>query len=410
MRSVAQVLFLAAVLAIVGCKPKGTFRVQVVTPDGNPVEGARVMVGCDSLFTDTTDVDGFVSLPNWADSSSATITKTNYRSTWREVWRDLQVTFAPMPESLRQVGMVEGDVVLFGPETLTTVTDSGLYRVYTYSETQVEQVASLQLPPVRHKFVRGDTLWCATRGRGLYAYSLSSCMNPVELLHVDVSAIGRFTVIDTFVVVGMGPVGPLRIYGYGPDGSTELICSFGNQAVYAVAVVSHYVVALGESFELPVIFDISDIRDPREIYHGIQVGYDSGFVRDSSVVLIGYDQASLPHASFYGVIDLIDPAHPVQTGLFRADARLSGILNDSMAVGEYDLVGISILRGNITEGFHSVALVQAGTDYRGSGIQGCRPPYYVLCGSLWKLVGEVSGHAPVLPGHLTRIPCHQRKP
>ncbi len=381
-------LVLAAVLVVTSCKPKDSFHVQVVTVDGKPVSSARLSVGFDRVFTGTTDDDGFVYVPNWASGDTAVVTKTNFRSMRAEISPDAQVTLTPMPESLRLVGMAEGNAVLFGPETLATVTSDGHYRVYTYSDTRITEVATLQLPqPVRHQCVFGDTLWYATYDSGMYAYSLSNRLNPVKLMHVDIGGVlDPFVVIDTFIVMSnVSSAGTLRIFSYGPDGSTELVSSFDSLMAGQVAVVSHYVVALG-LHDMPVIYDIADIRNPRQVYHGIQPQYWSGFLCDNRVVMNGFDTLSGRDTSCYGVVDLTDPSHPVQTGPFPTDSWLDDILNDSMAVGEYNLFGISILRGTITGGFHSVALVQAEPNFHGYPLQGFHPPYYVLFGSLWKLV------------------------
>jgi hypothetical protein len=235
--------------------------------------------------------------------------------------------------------------------------------------------------------VRGDTLWYATYDSGLYAYSLSNRLNPVKLMHVDVEGVlDPFTILDTFIVMSnLNSGGPLRILRFGSDGSTELVSSFDSLMLGRIAVVSHYVVALG-LHDMPVVYDIADIRNPRGVYHGTQAQYWGGFLRDNRVIMDGYDAISGRDTICFGIVDVADPAHPVQTGPFPTDSRLYDVLNDSMGVGAYNMGGISILRGRITEGFHSVALLQAGPDYHGYDLQGCRPPYYVLYGSLWKLV------------------------
>lgn len=380
----------AATLAVVsGCKPKNSFRVRVVNQDSKPLAGAKLLVGFDWPFTGTTNDNGLVYVPNAYDGDTATIARTNFRSERAGISPDAQVVMTPMPESLQLVGAVEGSAVLFGPGTLTTITGDGRYHVYTYSDTRVTEVKSLQLPqPVRHQCVHGDTLWYATYDSGLYAFSLSNRLKPVKLMHVDIEGVlDPFTILDTFIVMSnVLSGGPLRIFSYRPDGSTGLVSAFDSPSAGQVAIVSHYVVAVGSLHDMPLIYDIADIQNPREVYHGIQPRYWSGFVRDYRVIMNGYDSVSGRDTSCYGVVDLTDPAHPAQTGPFPTDSWLNDILDDSVAVGDYNLLGISILRGSITGEFHSVALVQAEPDFHGYALQGSFPPYFILYGQLWKLV------------------------
>lgn len=388
MRSVLGLLGLAAFFAFTGCKPKDSFRVQVVTPDSNPVAGARLSVGFDwPTYCDTTDDSGFIYVPNWANGEPAHISKNNFYSLGADVSPDAQVTLTPTPESLRFIGVIDGYVVRFGPETLITVTDAGRYHVYAYTDTRVTEVASAQLPgQVLSRFVRGDTLWYSTYSRGVYAYLLADPLDPVSLMHLDIpGSLGPLAVFDTFVVAAnWNDWKPLRVFKYRPEGSVKLVSSFDSLVVQGIDIVSHYVVAVGWAHPRPTIYDIADVRHPREVYQGAHGQYWDGFIHENRAFLNGADTVSGQWVSGYAVLDLADPAHPVQTGPFPTDSRLCDVLNDSMAVG--DRGGMTILRGSITGGFHSVALVNTDSNYQGYSYQGSFPPYYALNGSLWKLV------------------------
>jgi hypothetical protein len=386
MRCEFRVAFLAAVIMIIGCKPKDSFRVQVVTPDRRPVSGAELHAGSDwPIYNGETDDSGFIYVPNWANGQIAYIAKDNFFSTQAKVAPDVQVIFTPTPESLRLIGAVEGEAVRFGPETLVTITASGGYRVYTYNDARVAEVASTWLPVgILHWCVRGDTLWYTTQESGVYAYSLANPLNPAMLMHLDIQGSpGPLAVVDTFVVVGNDLVGPLRIFRYSPDGTVKLVSSFDSLFVRGIGVVSHYVVVVGWGPTQPVIYDIADVRNPREVYRGADGQFWSGFIHGNRVILNGSMLVSGQWVAGYAMLDLTDPAHPVQSGPFETDSRLYDILSDSVAVGEYDGGGITVLRGSISGGFHSVALL---TEYGGYSYQGGSAPYYALYGSLWKLV------------------------
>ena len=387
MRCVSRVTVLAAVIAIIGCKPKDSFRVQVVTPDRRPVASAELHAGFDwPIYNGETNDSGFIYLPNWANGQIAYLAKDNFFSLQAKVAPDAQVIFTPTPESLRLIGAVEGEAVRFGPETLVTITASGGYYVYTYDDARVAEVASAWLPePIWHWCVRGDTLWFTTKESGVYAYSLASPLNPVMLMHLDIEGNpGPLAVLDTFVVVANDRVGPLRIFRYSPDGTVKLVSSFDSLFVQGIGVVSHYVVALGWAPTLTVIYDIADVRHPREVYHDAQGQFWNGFLHGNRVILNGSALVSGQWVAGYAVLDLADPAHPVQSGPFETDSRLYDVINDSTAVGEYDGGGITVLRGSVTGGFHSIALL---SEYGGYDYQGSFAPYYALYGSLWKIVG-----------------------
>jgi hypothetical protein len=281
-------------------------------------------------------------------------------------------------------------VVRFGAETLITVTDAGRYHVYTYTDTRVTEVASAQLQEwVRHPDLHGDTLWYSAYDSGVFAYSLADPLGPVKLLHLDMpGTISSFAVFDTFIVVTNGPgANPLRIFRYSPDGAVKLVSSFDSLAVLdEIDILSHYVVAFGWAHARPTIYDISDVRNPRQVYEGAHGQYWDGFMRENRAFLNGSDTVSGEWVSGYAVLDLTDPAHPVQSGPFPTDSRLCDVPSDSSAVGVYNEGGMTVLRGSIFEGFHSVALVITDSNYLGYTYQGSFPPYHALNGSLWKLV------------------------
>jgi hypothetical protein len=387
--AIATLLLLAVNLP--GCRIDGDFRVRVLTPDGKPVAGALVSGGYDwDVFGDETDDAGFAHIPSWADGWDATITKDNFYTIRVSVSPCARYRFSPTPQSLKLVGEAAGTAVHFGAETLVTVGYQGQYRVYTYDDERVTLIDSTQIPlPVKHCLMRGDTFWYATHDSGLYAYSLRDLLCPRQLLHVNIYGYtGPFLVIDSFIIMGnRWETGPLEVYKYRPDGSASHVASAGSQHVDQIALVSHYVVTTGYRLDLPVIFDIADIKNPREVYHGVQTDFRNGSVFRNYVILSGADWPTESDSTCYGALDLTDPARPRDLGRFRTDSWFYNVVNESTVVGDYYLDGASVLKGSVTEGFRSVALVSRWPDLGNYECGGCAPPYFLLSNHLWKLVG-----------------------
>jgi hypothetical protein len=372
----AALLWLA--ISVSGCKNDGDFRVRVMTPDGKPVAGALVSGGYDwDVFGDETDDAG-------------TITKDNFYTTRVKVSPCTRYKFSPTPQSLKLIGDAAGTVVLFGAETLVTVGYQGQYRVYSYDDERVTAIDSAQLPfPVKYCLTQGDTFWYATHDSGLFAYSLRDPLHPEQLWHLPMSGYtGPFVIADSFVIMGNHwDAGPLEIFGYRPDGWIGLISSAGSQRVDKIALVSHYVVTLGTKSDLPVIFDIADIRNPREVYHGVQSDFWTGSVFRNYIIMSGADWPTESDSTCYGVLDLTDPANPRNLGRFRTDSWFSAVIDESTVVGDYYLHGTSVLKGGLTEGFRSIALASRLPNLGDYQYGGCSPPYFVLGDHLWKLVG-----------------------
>jgi hypothetical protein len=371
-----------------GCKNE-SFRVSVVTPDRKPVAGAHLYGGFDwDVFDDQTDAAGIAHIPNWADGWDATITKNNFYPADVKVSPGTRFTLTPTPESLTLIGEVKGSAIRFGPETLITVSFDGQYRVYTYDETRLTEHTSLQLPaPINEPFARSDTLWYSVYDSGLFAFSLSDPMNPSELMHLDIDGdVGSFLVLDTFVVVGNENTDePLRIFRIQPE--AELVATFGNYRVTDMSVISHYLVITGDKPNLPVVFDIEDISNPREVYHGAQTDFWIGLVFHQYVVLQGSVKSPGLDTMYYGLMDLADPAHPIDLGLLPSDAWLWNIVSDSVATGDFITHGMSVLKGGITTGFHSTALLNEGPQ-PAYGFNGSAPPFFIIMGGLWRLSNQ----------------------
>jgi hypothetical protein len=363
-----------------------SFRVRVLTQDNEPVAGAVVSGGIDwDWFRSETNVDGYAEIPDRADGDAATVFKDNFYPTSVEVTPGACYTIAPTPESLRLLGELDGTALRFGPDTLVMVTYEGKYRVYTYGDGGVSLVDSAQLhSPVRHQLVHGDTFWYATYDSGFCAYSIADLRNPVKLLHVDIEGVLHpFAVKDSYILMGSNSQpGPLRVYLFRPDGSAQLVTLVGDQTVYDIAVLSHYAVTLGWKTDLPVVFDIADIRHPREVHHGVQNDfYGSEFHGNCVVLSYGPWRGD---TTWYGLLDLTDPANPVDLGRFATDSYVDAIIDDTTVVERYEHGGKSVLKGSLATGFRTTAIVHPATY---SGHHGGRPPYFLLGGSLWKLVG-----------------------
>ncbi len=406
-----KILLLSMIILLIsGCEDnRGHFRVKVVSPYRQPVEGATIEGGIDwQHFQVQTDSRGITILPGFALMYDAFIYKTNFFPKYVPLALSAHTIISytyiiePTPKQFRLIGSVEGWSILFDSGTLVTVDYQGGYHVYSYSDQGITEIASAQIPgTIKDTQLHGDTFWFSTHSDGIYVYSLADPLNPQQLFHLDIPGyLGSFALKNEIIVVGHPSYKEtLRIYSYNTSGECQEIASFGNYLVRKMAFISDYLVVVNYYDNLPAVFDLQDPSNPYLVYNGVEPDYWHGFLYKNYLVLVpkpdlveeqtNYKLIDLPD---YKLIDLSDPTNPTTNGFFSADSQLFKIINDSTAMGRYHVWsgGISVLSGNITQGFKTVAISTDNPFHPFfllgfHEFEGCAPPYFIIGEQLWKL-------------------------
>jgi hypothetical protein len=382
-------------LLVAGCGKRGTspeepFEVKVVGTGGQPIVGATIEGGMDwDFFRVKTDEGGIAAVPGQAQGKRAEIYKTNYFPRIVQSLSATQYTLNSTPRKLRRIGDTAGKAIRFDSGTLLSVAYTGDYHIYSYSDQEVDEVASAQLPQsVKEIKLCGDTLWLSTHEDGIYAYSLKNPLDPQQLFHLDISGyLGPFALKDTIIAVAdPWEPGPLRVFSYTADGQVRKLSSIRNFMVRQMTFLSSYLVLIGGRESLPTVLDLQDPTSPRLVYNGLEWECETGFLFGDSLILVPrYGQA---YGSVgFRMLDLSDPSNPTRAGVFSADSWLTQIVNDSLAVGSYYLrrLSTSVLTGDLSHGFQTQAIVyEAWVDQFG----GCDPPYFIMGSGLYKLEGQ----------------------
>ena len=390
------------ILFISGCKDnRGDFRVKVVSPYRQPVEGATIEGGMDwGHFQVQTDSRGIAILPGLALKYDARIYKNNFfpksvpLALSTHTLMPYTYIIEPTPKQFKLIGSVEGWSILFDSETLVTVDYQGGYHVYSYSDQGITEIASAQIPTaIKDTQLHGDTFWFSTHSDGIYVYSLADPLNPQQLFHLDIPGyLGSFALKNEIIVVGNhGYKDALRIYSYNTSGECQEIASFGNYLVRKMAFISDYLIVVNYYDNLPAVFDLQDPSNPYLVYNGVESEFWSGFFFRNYLIFIPKLDL-IGEKTIYKFIDLSDPTNPTTNGFFSADSKLFKIINDSTALGRYHIStgGISVLNGNITQGFKTVAIIHDNPFFPYSQVpfhefEGCSPPYFIIEEQLWKL-------------------------
>jgi len=222
-----------------GCEDNiGQFRVKIVTPNRQPVEGATVSGGLDwESFRVETDSQGIAVLPIFAFNYNAIIYKNNFFPKLIDLNRSAfcippyTYILTPAPEQLNPIGDVEGWSIQFDQGTLITIDYRGGYHVYSYSSQGIHQILSIQFPTssIRDTQLRGNTLWFSTHDDGIYVYSLADPFDPQQLYHLNITGyLRKLAINDSFVVVGTSSREELRVYSYNTSGEIQELSRFGN--------------------------------------------------------------------------------------------------------------------------------------------------------------------------------------
>ena len=190
---------------------------------------------------------------------------------------------------------------------------------------------------------------------------------------------------DTIVVVANPwDADTVHILSFDSNGRYHEIGRFGNFLDVGMTFISNYLILLNYYGNLPIIFDLQNPADPQLVYNGVEPDFWSGFFFKNDLILEPLSGSATGTVT-YKVVDLSDPSHPQSKGEFSADSHLGQVINDSTAVGTYyfHYSANSVLSGNMSTGFRTVAIVSEGTGADAFG--GSAPPYFIIGGRLWKL-------------------------
>lgn len=390
--------FVFIVIGLAGCGddplPIGDRSVQIVVCDqqSRPVEGAIVQGGVDwDYFQVRTNSDGIAVLPADAEGQRASIYKTNYLPNAVSMLYSGIYPLHQSPRMLRRLGAVAGAVVRFGQDELLTLDYSGTYRVYALSEESIREVVARPLGDsvvlIRSTCLVGDTLWCATNSRGIYAISLRDPLAPRTLFRLNYAgALWPIAVRDSLLIAGNAwHIGPVRILSYRGDGSCTEIGRVSDLYVRRLELIGNAVVVFRGLGTLPVVLDISDPGQPRVSFSGSASGFNNAFFRRPYVILTSdVRTADATHPLRFSVLRVSERGEVTPEGEFNADTWLAGIASGDIAYGRnyFDTNTISFLEGSLASGFTTVATV-AGQYYEDIG--GAAPPFFIVEGGLWKL-------------------------
>jgi hypothetical protein len=375
---------------------EGPFEVRVLTTYWQPLGGVTITGGIDwTTYRVETDSNGMAVLPGSAYGQGALIYKNNFFPRFIKSISPSSYKIAQTPKQLKLIGDITGWSIRFDSSTIITVEYGGGYHVYSYNDQGIYEMASAQIPStIRDTQVHGDTLWFSTHDDGIYVYSLENPLNPQQLFHLDIPGYyGKLAIKDGIVVVGnrFDP-NPLRIYSYDTSGAFQEIAQFGYYAVEDMAFIGNFLIVVSMTFYdgLPGIYDLKDPANPSFVYEGVEPNYRYGFLYNNYVILVPESFPDLTEGdAVYKLINLFDPARLLAIGFFPADSLLLKIINDTTAVGGYNSGSgaFSVLSGNITQGFRTVAITTDNPFIPSKLHQfgGSYPPYFIIGDQLWKL-------------------------
>jgi len=400
-RKMKKLIFLIIIISLYsGCEDSiGQFKVKVVTPNRQPVEGVTVEGGIDwESFQVKTDSRGIAILPSFAFNYDALIYKNNLFPKRIDLSRfpfylpQNTYIITPTPEQLKPIGDVEGWSIQFDQGILVTIDYQGGYHVYSYSSQGVLEILYIQLPAsaIRDTQLRGNTLWFSTHDDGIYVYSLVDPFDPQQLYHLNIAGyLGKLAINDWVVVVGSGfDREVLRVYSYNTSGEIQELSRFGNHLGVNLNFRDDYLIVLDYHDNLPAVYDLHDPANPFLVYNGIEPDYWHGFLYENYLILRPKWELVGEKTNFK-IIDLSDPANPSTAGFFYADAQITQIIDENTAIGRYHIYSgaTSILRGNIASDFKTTAIVTDNPWVQNflHQFEGCSSPFFIIGKRLYKL-------------------------
>ena len=392
MNRILSIVFI--LMSLSACDDKfHSFKVTIVTPEGEAVQGATIQGGIDlGDYSIQTNKDGVATLPGSAQEGGATIYRTDFIPRTIPGVNPGTYTLKKTVRRLIPIGDIKGKAVRFTTNTLITLDYQSNYHLYNYTDEGVSEIFTRQLHDsamaIRETQLSGDTLWLTTHDSGVYVFSINDPSAPEFLFHLPVSGyLGPFIVRDSLLIVSdnFNP-GPVRILVYDHTGNYHELSRIQNYYVRKMKRIDDFLIFLGHNESLPTVFDISNPADPKLMYNGIEWSYRSGFFHDGFVILAPFTGSGGDNMYLtYKRIDLSDPSNPVTAGSFSSDSWVDEVASENIAYGKhyYHTQTVSVLSGNILSGFHTLATVSRNNIIE---VQGAFPPYFLIGDKLWKLV------------------------
>ena len=386
MRNLRDLFGCLSFLLLAGCDDLGPgpndphdFYVTVrSSPGGDVVQGVRIRGGLDWTYFDAvSDASGRAFLPARLWGVQATFSSTNYLPFQAKLYPDRIYEMVALERRMTRIGTAPGTVVSFQNGLLLTLEYNGRYHAYGYDSSGVAERMALDLEPlVKDVAVFGNMFWMSTFEAGVRAYSVEDPLSPSLIWSVPMEGyLASLAVQDTLLAVASNGPGPIRVYRYDLSQSPVLRATIRNYSVRDLGFIDHYLVVIGGSEALPVVFDLSNPAAPRLVYNGVEPDYGSAFLYRRRLVLVPRSWKSENT-----LLELFQPTEPKIRMSFYADSRLEALVDDFTAVGSYPLGGISIMRGSIASYFSTAGIVDSARTYQGSD-----PPYYKFDDTIWRL-------------------------
>lgn len=371
------------------------FEIRVTAQDGEPVVGATIEGGIDwDAFKVQTNSEGVAVLNETALKGGVVIYKTNYLPiTVYKIVPNNVYTLKKTAKQLNLIGNIEGKAVRFTHNELITLDYNGNYHLYSYNDQSVSEIFSQPLNDsivaIPEFHLIGSQLWIATHNSGIFVYSIQNPSSPQLLFSLPVTDyLGPFVVKDSILVVGdKWKPGPVRFFVYRQNGYLKELARIQNYFVRNMLFIGNNLIITGNSESLPTIFDISNIISPKLLYNGLDWEYKSAFFYNQKLILTPqYAYGGENPTLDYKLLDLTNPALPVQQNIFSADSWLTGLASDNIAYGNYYFHNqtISILEGDIYGYYFQTIATVSERAYE--GVAGAFPPYFIIGNGLWKLV------------------------
>jgi hypothetical protein len=402
-----RILLCAAVAATAaGCpgisppeSTKSPFLIYVTDSAGVPLEGVTLAGGVDwDAFAYVTDTDGVATILGRDEGRFAYATLDQYLPLSVNLTAGTFV-LTRAAKTLRRIGPVAGTALRFEAARLITLGYNGEYRVYSYDAAHVSETTARQLAPcVRDFRIQGDNLWVATHNDGVYVYSVADPMVPRFLAHLLKDGYNKSVAVDGSLVAVTGFPGddnPLRVYSYDAAWNFQLESEIPSFHGHVCAIRSGHLVATnpdwpyfqstGITVNVPVVYDLFDPTNLVVAHSGAETDYRDGNLFGNRFVLVTHAPWTTQPPPCK-VLNLTDPANPVEIGTFTADCDFSALVSDTMITGIWPLAGrtgMAILEGDLQTQFSTTAVI-----YSQSGppeFHGYAPPYFVISDGLYIL-------------------------
>ena len=353
-----------------GLSSRPEITIRVMSKEGTPIDRAYITGGFDwTRFDATTDAGGYARLPAFSVDWDTDVRAPNHFPIVIRPRNGESFVMNRTPLKLQLIGHSDVYVVKFVEDTLIHLDYNGDLVTFLYSETGMAEVARVGLARLRRQAVlRGDTLWYTTHSDGVYSYDVSVPADPQLLSHLAIEGyLGPIAVSDSLVVVskpfGQGGV---EIYVVRPDGSWSLAGAWNGPYVESLEIEDNVLIVYSRGGKAISFLSLADPADVREIYswgnpyYGRPRYHRNAFRFGDSIVFV--PAVELYHEHFvHVVLDISDAMTPVWQPSFSSQARLDGLLNDTLAIGFYDEQP-ALLTNVQGRGFRVVALALSTDD------------------------------------------------